>query len=165
VKRLKQRPSPLGVRTVTEMNQIRLVVFFLLCLSSVSCQTGEVVDVVVSETPLRLSPTTSVIECDPPLARTHRSASLFLDLTNDWRPEAPWDHIVVEDLGNVSLTAILVTSSGREITSAILGSAGKYLNIRFDPELPKDEQIRLIRLDSSDPLDVRRIIWHNFDSK
>jgi len=136
---------------------------FLLCLVQLSCFGGGVKEIVVSGKPFLLNPVPTEIECDPPLVRTHRSASLRVELLCTWQPEPPWDHIVVEGLGNVVITATLVSSSGAQFKHAILGMAGG-LDIRFDPEIPKDESIVLVRLESSHELDVGQINWYNFNS-
>jgi hypothetical protein len=41
--------------------------------------------------------------------------------------------------------------------------AGGNLDIRFEPEIPKDESIVLVRLESSHELDVSQINWYNFN--
>lgn len=142
---------------------MKTAIALLFCFIHLSCLGGGVDDVVVSSKPFLLSQVTTEFRCDPPLVRTHRSASLWIDIVRPWKPEPPWDHIVVEEVGNVIVGAVLVGSSGAQFTPAVLGSAGGALDLRFDPEIPNNEKIVLIRLTSSEPLDVRRVIWHNFD--
>jgi hypothetical protein len=142
---------------------MRQATYFLLCVVQLSCFGGGANNVVVSDIPFRLNPVPTDFECYPPLVRTHRSASLRVELSCAWHPEPPWDHIVVDGLGNVVITATLVSSSGAQFKHAILGMAGGNLDIRFEPEIPKDESIVLVRLESSHELDVSQINWYNFN--
>jgi len=135
----------------------------VLCLVQLSCLGGGVKEIVVSRKPFLLNPMPTEIECDPPLVRIRRSASLRVELLCTWQPEPPWDHIAVEDLGKVFIEATLVSSSGAEYNHEILGMAGGSLDIRFEPEIPKDESIVLVRLESSHELDVGQVNWYNFD--
>ncbi len=136
--------------------------FFLICIVQLSCFGGGANDVVVSDIPFRLNPVPTEFECYPPLVRTHRLASLRVELLCTWQPEPPWDHIVVENLGKVTIEATLVSSSGAEFNHEILGMADG-LDIRFDPQIPKDESIVLVRLQSSHELDVGQVKWCNYD--
>ena len=134
-----------------------------LCFLQFSCLVGRVDDVVVSDNPFRLNHVSTEFQCDSPLVRNRQSASLWVELACSWQPEPPWDHIIVEGLGNVIVEATLVGSSGAQFEPAILGSAGGALNIRFEPEIPDDEKIVLIRLKSSHALEVLSVSWHNYD--
>ena len=135
----------------------------LLCLIQLSCVFRGVDEVVVSDNPFRLNHVSTEFQCDPPLVRSRRSASLWVELACPWQPEPPWDHIVVEGLGNVLVEATLVSSSGAEFKPTILGAEGGALDMRFEPEIPDDEKLVLIRLKSSHLLDVRNVSWYNFD--
>lgn len=142
---------------------MKRAIFLLFFIVHLSCLGDGATDVVVSDLPFGMNPVPTEFECDPPLVRTRRSASLWVELPCTWQPEPPWDHIVVQDLGNVIVRATLVSSSGAQFSQAILGMAGGALDIRFEPEIPKDEKIVLIRLESSHDLDVRHVKWHNYD--
>ena len=140
---------------------MRFTTCFLVCLLQLSC-FGAHEEVVVSDVPFQMSTVITEIKCDPPLVRIRRSASLQVELLCAWQPEPPWDHIVVEDLGKVFIKATLVGSSGTEYDHEILGMAGG-LDIRFEPEIPKDERIVLVRFESSHELDVGQVKWCNYD--
>ena len=140
---------------------MRYATCFLVCLVQLSC-FGAYEDVVVSDVPFQMSTVITEIECDPPLVRNRRSASLRVELLCAWQPEPQWDHIVVEDLGKVFVKATLVSSSGTEYDHEILGMGGG-LEIRFKPEIPKDQSIVLVRFESSHELDVGQVKWCNYD--
>ena len=145
------------------MTIVKNTIHLLLCFILFSCGVGNVENVVVSHVPFRVDEAPTEIKCDPPLVRSRRAASLWVELACAWEPEAPWDHIVVKGLGNVRVEATLVSSSGAQFEPAILGSAGGVLEMRFEPEIPNDEMIVLLRLKSSQPLDIRNVSWHNYD--
>ena len=125
---------------------------------------GGFVEVSVSESPIQLEPSApTVLDCDPPLQRTLRSGSILVDLDHQWQPEDPWDHIAVEGVGRVEISATLVSSTGVEYSSSIAGTAGGQLDLRFEPEVPTDTEFSAIRIESSTPLRIRRVVWHLYN--
>ena len=148
------------------MNRLAILVIVLAALS-VSCSLGtEAIDVVVTDSPIDVGPQTpSFFQCDPPLQRTLNSGSLHIELDRQWHPEPPWDHIVVDGVGPVTVTATLIASSGASYTSSIAGSAGGHLNLRFDPEVPTDIEFETIRFESSASLRLETVVWHVYDPK
>ena len=137
-------------------------VVLLFAAVLLSCLYRSVDDTVVSATPVQLGERPIEIPCDPPLVRSRRSASVRLELVEPWSTQPPGDHIVVDGIGEVRLNITLVTADGRQYRQAILGRAGG-LDARFDPQLPLDERVVTLRVQSSVPLHATRITWHNFD--
>jgi len=125
---------------------------------------GGAIDISIMESPTQLAPSTPlVVDCDPPLQRTLRSGSIFVDLDHQWHPEDPWDFIIVEGIGEVEISAILVSSTGIEYSSSIAGRAGGFLNLRFEPEVPKAIEFSAVRLESSAPMRIRSISWYLYN--
>jgi hypothetical protein len=118
------------------------------------------------ESPTQLDPSIPLlVDCDPPLQRTLRSGSIFVDLDHEWYPEDPWDSIIVDGIGEVRISATVVSSTGVEYSSSIAGMAGGRLNLRFEPEVPKAIEFTSVRLESSAPLRIRSVSWHLFNPK
>ena len=84
------------------MTIVKNTIHLLLCFIQLSCVVGNVENVVVSRGPFRVDEIPTEIQCDPPLVRSGRSASLRVELACDWEPEPPWDHIVVKGPGKCS---------------------------------------------------------------
>ena len=143
------------------------VLVIILAASTGSCGLGTgAVDVAVTDSLIRIdSHTPSIIQCVPPLQRTLNSASILIELDHLWHPEAPWNHIIVDGIGEVAVSGTLVASSGDAFTSSIAGMAGGQLNLRFDPEVPKNTAFVSIRLESSAPLRCRKVVWHLYNPK
>ncbi len=146
------------------MNRPTILVIFLAAVIG-SCGLGPgAIDVAVSDSLIRIDPVApSVVNCDPPLQRTRNSGSILVDLDHQWHPEDPWEHIVVDGIGNVDISATLATSTGVEFTSSIAGMAGGQLNLRFEPEVPTNTEFVSIRFESSAPLRFKSVVWHLFN--
>ena len=107
------------------------------------------------------------LQCEPPLVRVRDSASLLIAIREDWQPQSPWKQIILENGKAVTLNVVLIGDDGRKYLASTIGSAssrdGKFIEIRFDPQIPADEKIRSIILKASFPISVETVNWHNFD--
>jgi len=142
-----------------------LAAVFLVCVLS-SC-ADSVDDVVLVSTPITVTQEALEIDFDTPIHRTRKSGSLLVTLDVDWHPEPPWQYVTLADGTRITVSFTLVTDTGEEHTSSILGGsygeAGALLNVRYDPEIPRSESIVSLRVSASQPLILKSIVWHNFN--
>jgi len=124
-------------------------------------------DVVLVSTPITVAQEAFEIEFDTPIHRTRKSGFLLVTLDAQWHPEPPWQYVTLADGTRIKVSFTLVTDTGEEHTSSILGGsygeAGALLNVRYDPEIPQSESIVSLRISASQPLILKRILWHNFN--
>ena len=102
---------------------------------------------------------------DQPLQRKFNSGSVRIDLEERWQPLPPWTSIQLADGRMAKVTVVLFSEDGRTFTSAILGSSGRMLNVRFEPEIPKKALINKLRIASDIPLTCKRIVWYDFNAE
>ena len=115
----------------------------------------------------QLSQKEFVIELDHPIARTHDSASVFLVIQENWTAEPPWTGIKLQNGESITVLVSLQTDEGNKHIARIIGAAtgteGKFLQARFEPEIPKKVKIISIHLSASDNITCTKVLWHNFD--
>jgi hypothetical protein len=102
-----------------------------------------------------------------PLKRRFNSGSVLIELAESWTPEPPWTAIRLADGRLAKVSVSLSSDDGRVFSARILGAivgATRGLNARFDPEVPKDASIRVVRISSTIPLHCLRVTWHDFDA-
>jgi hypothetical protein len=125
------------------------------------------VKVTVSDRAFILDAQGTELQCTPPLMRVRNDGSLRIKIKEDWHPEPPWKQIILAGGKAVTINAVLIAIDGRQFLPNIIGSAsgrdGTYINVRFNPQIPKDAKIQSIILKASSQISVETIIWENFD--
>ena len=124
-------------------------------------------DIVIYDKTFQLSPKKFLIKLDHPIARTHSSASVFLAIQEYWTAESPWTGIKLQNGENINVVVTLLTAEGNKYNSRIIGAAigtkGKSLQAKFEPEIPKKEKIISVHLSASGNITCTKVSWHNFD--
>ncbi len=134
------------------------------CLLIVSgCLLKEAKDTIVSEKTIFLNEQGIVIKCDPPLSRTHNSASIMIALKEEWVAVPPWKEIRIQNGDMVSINVSLHSVSGTKYFANIIGKAMGCIEARFDPEIPNNIDISSVVVSSSLNLTCEKIFWHNYD--
>jgi hypothetical protein len=125
------------------------------------------VDVIFATDAFVLDSNGKELQCQPPLVRVRDSASLFIKIREDWHPQSPWTQIILANGEAVTLDVVMIANADRKYPAGTIGSAsgrdGKFIEIRFDPQIPADAKIRSIILEASSPISVETVSWHNFD--
>jgi hypothetical protein len=147
------------------MKKIALLIFVLLFIAS--CLFSDPVKVTVSDRSFLLSERGQEIQCTPPLIRVRNDGSLMIKIKEDWRAEPPWKQIILTGGKAVTISVVLLATDGRQFSPSIIGSAsgpdGRFIDVRFNPQIPKDVKIQAVTLKASSPISVEAIIWQNFD--
>jgi hypothetical protein len=149
------------------MNKI-ISIFLLLPIIS-ACFFRSAVDVVISDKPFTLSTNQLEIPCNPPLQSPRHSCTLNILIKESWEPISPWKQIKLADGTLVNFNATLVGTKGEEYKQNIIGSATgnkqKMIYVDFSPTIKEGTNIMVIKMQSSSPISVERIIWQCFDNK
>ena len=147
------------------MKRIAIFIFALPLISS--CLFRDPVKVSVSDRAFILDAQGTELQCNPPLMRVRNDGSLMIKIKEDWHPEPPWRQIILTSGKAVTISTVLVAIDGRLFLPSIIGSAsgrdGTFINISFNPQIPKDAKIQSIILKASSQISVETIIWENFD--
>ena len=143
------------------------IIMFLL-LSGASC-TPRINAVVVSEREIVINSEGITIPCIPSLRRQNRSASILLEIDGHWSVAPPWKGIEFSDGRKVVINAVATMSNKQKIQSSIIGGTygkdGSRVNIRFEPEIPKNLSVDEIFITASSKIVCRKIIWYDYDSE
>ncbi len=102
-----------------------------------------------------------------PLKRRFNSGSVLIELAESWTPEPPWAARRLSDGRLAKLSVSLRSDDGRVFSAGTFGAiagATRGLNARFDPQVPKDAAIQVVRISSTVPLHCLRVTWHDFDA-
>lgn len=150
---------------VMNMKITKIILFFLLPLLLISCFFAEPQEFVISSQRFILGEKGKEFKCNPALTRTRNSASIRFWIKEDWTPEPPWEKIKLNDGRMVSIIVKVNCKSGKVYKANIIGSAGGSVNARFEPEIPKEEEIVNIMLESSSEITVEKVTWCDYDSK
>ena len=138
-----------------------LTVCILLSVSG--CLFRESTDTIVSDKTILLSEKGIEIQCDPPLSRTHNSASIMLVIKEEWSPTPPWKEIILQNGDKVTINISLNSVNGIKYSANIIGGSNGDINGRFEPEIPKGIEIVSVVVSASSNLTCKRMFWHNFD--
>jgi|GEM_PF-3787734 len=141
---------------------MKILALFILTFIA-SCGFLEPVDVVIEKDKIILSEKTTEIKCDPPLKRIRNEGSILVFIEEKWSTFFPWKQIKLADGTVVDLDVTLIDNNGRSYSPLILGRADKALNLRFDPQIPKEASIISINLSSNSNITLNKIVWHNFN--
>jgi hypothetical protein len=129
-----------------------------------ACFPGEPVNVVVSESLRNISDESTVIEFPTPMSRTKRSLSVYLRLKEFFLAEPPWTGVRLSNGRLATIHAVLITDQGVEYKPQLIGSLGGgelgyNVDLRFNDTVPKEAQIVQLKLASTQPLTVLRVVW------
>ncbi len=149
-----------------QTKRITYLVFglFLFCCLQTGCYRT-VIDTPIHRSPFILDEKGISFNCNPPLQRCFNSASVRIAIVGDWTPEPPWTAIVFADGRRVKLKVKLTTADSRVYDSTILGRAGDMLDVRFDPPVPKNEEITKVQIISDAVVECTEVAWHDFHTK
>ena len=144
------------------------IITFILPIIIVSgCSFRKPEDKVIHNKTFQLTQKEFVIKVDPPLVRTHNSASVFLAITENWTAEPPWTGIKLQNGKNINVAVSLHTAEGIKYNAKIIGAAvgakEKFLQARFEPEIPKKDKIKSVHLSASENITCTKVLWHNYD--
>ena len=147
------------------------LLFILTCFLSIiiisGCSFRKPEDKVIHDIAFQLSQKEFVIKLDPPLARTHNSASVFLAIQENWTAEPPWTGIKLQSGKNINVGVSLKTAEDKKYSAKIIGAAvgakGKFLQARFEPEIPTKDKITSVHLSASENITCTKVLWHNYD--
>lgn len=144
---------------------IKTILFVLLPLLLISCFFIDPQEFVVSGQQFILGEKGKEFQCNPALTRMRNSASIRFWIKENWTPEPPWKQIKLDDGRMVWIVVTVNCKSGKEYKANIIGSSGGSVSARFVPEIPKEEKIVNIRLESSADLTVEKVTWCDYNAK
>ena len=140
--------------------------FFAVIIAS-GCSVRKPEDKVIHDKTFRLNQKEFVIKLDPPIERTHNSASVFLSIKENWSAEQPWTGIKLQDGKYLIVDVSLQTDEGKKYSAKYIGAAvgprGKFLEARFVPEILLKEKFTSVHLSASGSIICTKVLWHNFD--
>ena len=145
------------------INYKSTILTFCIFLSVSGCLFKGATDTIVSDKTIFLSEQGIEIQCDPPLSRTHNSASIMLVIKEEWSPTPPWKEIILQNGDKVSIRVLLHSVNGIKYSANIIGGSNGYINGRFEPEIPKGIKIVTVVVSASSNLTCEKIFWHNYD--
>lgn len=147
------------------MKLIKIILVFHLPLLLISCFYTEPQEYLITSQQFILGEKRNEFKCNPALSRTRNSASIRFLIKEDWTPEPPWKQIKLNDGRMVTITVEVNCKSGKVFTANVIGSVGGAANARFEPEIPQEEQIVNIILESSSEITIEKVTWCDYDSK
>ena len=98
------------------------------------------------------------------LYRKCNTASVRIELDNDFNVGPPWNFIQLDDGRKSKILVVLVSEDGNMFRSKIIGRAVGMVDIRFAPQIPKKIAIKRVIVTSDVLLSCKRIIWHDFNA-
>jgi hypothetical protein len=122
----------------------------------------EVFDTVIFDRPFVIE--NGRIEFQSNLYRKCNTASVRIELGNDFTVEPPWIFVQLVDGRKFRISVVLVSEDGNMFKSKIIGRAGGMVDVRFEPQIPKKIAIKKVIVTSDVPLSCKRIIWHDFNA-
>lgn len=154
-------------KEITSDKIISIIACFLSIIIIFRCSLRKSEDKVIHDKAFQLSHKEFVIKLDPPLERTHNSASAFLGIKENWTAESSWTGIKLQNGKNINVGVSLKTAEGNKYSAKIIGPAvgakGKFLQARFEPEIPTKDKITSIHIKASGNITCTKVLWHNYD--
>ncbi len=128
------------------------------------CYYNKVYDTVISDSSFIVDSKGIEFTCDSPLMRKCNSGSVGIEVSDYWKPVPPWTSIELRDGSLSKINVILTSEDGKTFTSNIIGSAGGMIDARFEPEIPKNVMIKVVKVTSEIQLSCRKIVWHDYNA-
>ena len=135
---------------------------FLILLITGCCKE---VDYIIHDSSIMVDNRWVEFDNFPLLKRKCNSVSIRIELKHDWEPVPPWDSILINNKLLVKPEVVLVSDKEKQFRASILGLAGGMLNAKFEPEIPKDTYIKIVKIRFDKPVLCNQIIWHDFNLK
>lgn len=140
-----------------------LVYMFIPIFLFSGCCKGE--DVVINDSPIIIGNKWAEFQNSSFFSRRCNSASIRIELSQEWEPVPPWDRILMNDGRRITPNVHLVSDTGKIFAAKIFGIAGGMLGARFEPEIPKNISIEFVKIQFDKPMLCKRIVWHDYDLK
>lgn len=99
---------------------------------------------------------------EQPLLRSRNALSIRLKIEEDWKPEPPWEAIILEDGRRVKIIAQLVAADGSRFESGQIGRSNG-VDLRFLSLPPKKLPIVAIILTADSNIHCRAVVWHEYN--
>ncbi len=117
--------------------------------------------IVLSNAPVEIGPEGVVISPTPSIIRSARAAEVALLPTVNWKANSSFTAFELSDGRNVSVKATATTASGNKFVSSSVGysSPGSEVTLRFEPRIPRGEEIISVKLEATETVSCLRIYW------